>query len=113
MLASRVGEAARVLPSEMLVEFRGNADPDYPARLADRLIGLIDAGTDFSHRPDCVALARMHFDYDVLALRVAAVIREALSRRRGQPRWHHGRPFGSTSASRRTVSDAPPPCDPD
>ena len=86
VLASRVGEAARVLPSEMLVEFRGNADPDYPARLADRLIRLIEAETDFSHRPECVALARTHFDYDLLTLRVAAVIREALARRRGQPR---------------------------
>jgi glycosyltransferase involved in cell wall biosynthesis len=86
VLASRVGEAARVLPSEMLVEFRGNGDPDYPARLADRLIRLIEAETDFSHRPECVALARTHFDYDLLALRVAAVIREALAGHRGQPR---------------------------
>ncbi len=113
VLASRVGEAARVLPPEMLVEFRGNADPDYPARLADRLIRLIDAGTDFSHRPECVALARMHFDYDVLALRVVAVVREALARRRSQPRWHHGRPFGSTFASRGTMRGAPPPRHPD
>ena len=113
VLASRVGEAARVLPSEMLVEFRGNADPDYPARLADRLIRLIDAGTDFPHRPECVALARMHFDYDVLALRVVAVVREALARRRGQPRWHHSRTFGSTFASRGTVRGAPSPRHPD
>jgi glycosyltransferase involved in cell wall biosynthesis len=40
VLASRVGEAARVLPPEMLVEFHGESDPDYPARLADRLIEL-------------------------------------------------------------------------
>lgn len=86
VLASRVGEAARVLPSEMLVEFRGNADPDYPGRLADRVIRLIEAGTDFSQRPECIALARTHFDYDLLAFKVAAVIRQALARRRDQPR---------------------------
>jgi len=86
VLASRVGEAARILPSEMLVEFRGNSDPDYPDRLADRLIRLLDAETDFSHRPECVALARTHFDYNLLALRVAAVIREALAHRRGLPK---------------------------
>jgi glycosyltransferase involved in cell wall biosynthesis len=85
VLASRVGEASRVLPPEMLVEFRGVVDPEYPARLADRLIRLLDAGTDFNHRPDCIALARTHFDYDSLAPRVATVIRDALAGRRGRP----------------------------
>jgi glycosyltransferase involved in cell wall biosynthesis len=86
VLASRVGEAARVLPAEMLVEFRGDADPGYPARLADRVVGLLASGMDFAHRPECVALARSHFDYDRLAPRVAAVIRDALAHRRGRPR---------------------------
>jgi glycosyltransferase involved in cell wall biosynthesis len=86
VLASRVGEAARVLPSEMLVEYRGEVDPDYPARLADRLIQLRAAGTDFAHRSECVALARAHFDYDRLAPRMAAVIRDALGSRRGRSR---------------------------
>src|SRR5205085_6962618 len=58
VLASRVGEAARVLPPDMQVEFRGDADADYPNRLADRLIRLFAVGTDFAHRPECVALAR-------------------------------------------------------
>src|SRR5438045_1728958 len=40
ILASRVGEAARVLPPEMLVEFRGPVDPAYPARLAERVVEL-------------------------------------------------------------------------
>ena len=80
VLASRVGEAARILPPEMLVEFRGSVDPDYPARLAERIVDLLASGTDFTHRPDCVALARDHFDYDLLAPRVAAVLNAALVR---------------------------------
>jgi glycosyltransferase involved in cell wall biosynthesis len=86
VLASRVGEAARVLPPEMLVEYNGGVDFDYPARLADRVVALIGAGTDFVYRPECPALARAHFDYDRLAPRVAAVLREALARRRGRSR---------------------------
>jgi glycosyltransferase involved in cell wall biosynthesis len=86
VLASRVGQAARVLPTEMLVEFRGSLDPDYPASLADRLIQLIEAGTDFSHRPECIALARKHFDYDLLSVRAAAVIRDAIAQRHGRPK---------------------------
>jgi glycosyltransferase involved in cell wall biosynthesis len=84
VLASRVGEAARVLPPEMLVDYNGGVDLGYPARLADRVVELIDAGTDFLHRPECPALARANFDYDRLAPRVAAVLREALAQRRGR-----------------------------
>ena len=40
VLASRVGEAARILPEEMLVPYRGAWDEDYFARLADRIDGL-------------------------------------------------------------------------
>lgn len=80
VLASRVGEAARVLPSEMLVDFAGETDPGYPRKLADRLLELVAAGTDFTHRPEAVALARRHFEYDVLAGRVGAVLDRVLAR---------------------------------
>jgi glycosyltransferase involved in cell wall biosynthesis len=85
VLASRVGEAARVLPPEMLVEFAGESDPAYPERLASRLAGLVAAGTDFSYRPECVALAREHFDYDRLAVRLRAVLLELLMAASGGP----------------------------
>jgi glycosyltransferase involved in cell wall biosynthesis len=74
ILASRVGEAPRVLPADMLVSFAGETDPDYPAKLAARVAELVGNGTDFSFRADCVATARECFDYDRLALRVAAVL---------------------------------------
>jgi glycosyltransferase involved in cell wall biosynthesis len=79
VLASKVGEAARVLPADMLVDFAGTADPGYPARLADRIEDLVERGTDFGHRPECVALARTHFEYDRLAARVASVIEDVLA----------------------------------
>jgi glycosyltransferase involved in cell wall biosynthesis len=75
VLASRVGEAARILPPEMLVEFTGESDPDYPSRLADRIVQLVTQDTDFSFRPECVELARRHFDYDLLAARLGRILR--------------------------------------
>lgn len=82
VLASRVGEAARILPPPMLVKFQGSVDPQYPSRLADRVMELLAQRTDFSHRPECVMLAREHFDYDRLAPRVSKVIFEVLTRKR-------------------------------
>jgi glycosyltransferase involved in cell wall biosynthesis len=45
VLASRVGEAARVLPPEMLVNYEGARDPNYPARAAAHLRRLMQART--------------------------------------------------------------------
>ena len=81
VLATRVGEAARVLPPAMLVEYTGASDPDYPAKLAARVEALVAAGTDFGYRPECVALAREHFAYDRLAARVGRVLNRVLTRR--------------------------------
>jgi glycosyltransferase involved in cell wall biosynthesis len=47
VLASRVGEAARVLPRDMLVDYEGSRDPQYPARAAAHLRGLIQRRTPF------------------------------------------------------------------
>jgi glycosyltransferase involved in cell wall biosynthesis len=82
VLASNVGEAARVLPPEMLVDFAAETDPDYPKKLAERVTRLAAGGTDFTYRPECVALARRHFEYDGLARRVGDVIAGVLSRGR-------------------------------
>jgi hypothetical protein len=78
VLASRVGEAARILPPDMLVDFQGQIDSEYPAKLAQRVESLIAKGTDFTHRPECVELARQHFDYDRLATRVGTVLSRVL-----------------------------------
>ena len=67
ILASRVGEAALLLPEPMLVDFHGAVDADYPARLAQRL-------REVYGRPDLRALAstlpglaRRIASYDVLS----------------------------------------------
>jgi glycosyltransferase involved in cell wall biosynthesis len=81
VLASRVGEAARLLDDEMLVEYDGAADVHYPAKLAQRIRALL-------HDPEIAtrglanrATAIRHFDYAVLGERAAAVIEETLQRR--------------------------------
>lgn len=80
VLASAVGEAARVIPSEMLVEFQGESDPDYPQKLADRIERLLATGESFGPRNDSIALAREYFEYDRLAPKVATVLESALGR---------------------------------
>jgi len=77
ILASRVGEAARILPPEMLVPYDGTVDRAYPARLADRVRRLLARPATLRAGARGVALAREHFDYDVLAPRVEAVIEAA------------------------------------
>ncbi|HEV2903598.1 MAG TPA: hypothetical protein VGW32_01045, partial [Pyrinomonadaceae bacterium] len=41
ILASNVGEAARVLPQEMLVDYEGLKDDSYPAKLATRIEAIL------------------------------------------------------------------------
>ncbi len=82
VLASKVGEAARVLPPEMLVDFDGAADAAYPAKLAARVIELAPRREHWHSAEVSVALARSHFDYGVLAGRVGKVLEDCLVRRR-------------------------------
>jgi glycosyltransferase involved in cell wall biosynthesis len=78
VLASRVGEAARVLPEQMLVDYREGFDPTYPERLTHRIEtilhepGLLDLGKRSRE------IAEKEFDYGVLAPRVASILRSAL-----------------------------------
>lgn len=78
ILASRVGEAARVLPDEMLVDYSEGFDPTYGERLARRiervlrdpqLLGLGQRGR---------SVAETEFDYVVLIPRVARVLQSVL-----------------------------------
>jgi glycosyltransferase involved in cell wall biosynthesis len=78
VLASRVGEAALVLPDDMLVEYDGTFDPHYPHKLAERIRRLLDDRTLLRRGLENVATARCRFDYAVLAERVWQVI-EAVS----------------------------------
>ncbi len=70
VLASEVGEAARVLPPEMLVPYNGTMDTEYPDRLAGRVRSLLEYPDRLKRGADSVAIAQTHFDYDVLAAKV-------------------------------------------
>jgi glycosyltransferase involved in cell wall biosynthesis len=75
VLSSRVGEAARVLPPEMLVDYEGSRDPHYPLRVSLHLRGLIQAQTPFralglENRERLAA----RYDYDTLSLQLASLM---------------------------------------
>jgi Glycosyl transferases group 1 len=73
ILASNVGEAARVLPEEMLVPYDGTIDRAYPVRLANRVRQLMAHPERLARGASGVDLARRHFDYDRLARRLDAL----------------------------------------
>jgi glycosyltransferase involved in cell wall biosynthesis len=77
VLASNVGEASRVLPPEMLVEFVGRADSEYPARLAERIRWLEANRTSLARGEELVDIARREFDYSVLTARLVKLLRES------------------------------------
>jgi glycosyltransferase involved in cell wall biosynthesis len=74
VLATDVGEAALVLPPEMRIEYRGTVDQEYPARLADRLRGLIRHRERLAAGAKNIETARTIFDYDVLSRRFGDVL---------------------------------------
>ena len=78
VLATAVGEAARVLPSEMLIDYNGSQDKDYPLRLSGRVKALMGQPELLRESEKSVAIARAHFDYDQLAFIVGRTIRELL-----------------------------------
>src|SRR5262249_21558419 len=80
VLASKVGEAARVLDEEMLVDYEGQVDPLYPNKLAERIRRLLDDRRLLDRRSRNVDLAREKFDFGVLAKKMEQVIDEVLSR---------------------------------
>jgi glycosyltransferase involved in cell wall biosynthesis len=81
ILASRVGEAARVLPEEMLVDYPGGFDPTYAERLARRIERLVREPHLLRLAEQSRQIAELEFDYNVLVPRVAELLRSVLSRR--------------------------------
>ncbi len=82
ILASRVGEAALLLPEIMLLDFNHEVDRDYPARLADR-IRLLQGQPDLLEaRHALPILARQECSYDFLSTRLKWVVDETLTARK-------------------------------
>ena len=81
VLASQVGEAARVLPPQMLVPYHGTKDSEYPERLITRVRSLL-ANPKCLQQPEVgVRIAQTHFDYNVLAAKLQNTVRELLPAR--------------------------------
>jgi glycosyltransferase involved in cell wall biosynthesis len=78
ILASRVGEAARVLPDEMLVDYREGFDPTYGERLARRIERVVRDPQLLALGKHSRRVAETEFDYGVLVPRVARVLRSVL-----------------------------------
>ena len=78
ILATNVGEAARVLPKEMLIDFDGSADLIYPHKLKARIEEILDDPKILARGKTNIALTNEKFDYSVLAEKMRGVIQNAL-----------------------------------
>ena len=74
ILASRVGEAALLLPDLMLLDYVGEADSGYPERLAERVLTLYHRPELLELRRTLPELARRECNYDVLSANLAGLI---------------------------------------
>jgi glycosyltransferase involved in cell wall biosynthesis len=81
VLASRVGEAAHVLPDEMLLEYQEGFDPDYPGRLAERIEQLVRTPAILRLGGDNRQIAESEFGYNHLLPRLVLLLREVLTHR--------------------------------
>ena len=77
ILASRVGEATLVLPQEMLVDYQGAVDRQYPERLAERVLELLAQPARLQQGQALVEVARREFDYAVLAAILCQVLKNS------------------------------------
>ena len=73
VLASRVGEAGRLLPDEMLVDYEGEFDKNYPRRLAGAIEELAIHKSKLASAEAGPDIARQ-LDYDILAQRLDEVL---------------------------------------
>jgi len=82
ILASRVGEVARVLVPEMLLPYDGiGRDENYPLRMAEKIRALARAPKRLRLRGRGVGIARKYFDYAALAHSLRGVIERTLGER--------------------------------
>lgn len=79
VLASEVGEAAFVLDREMLVQYEGVKDEEYPRRLVERIRTILSCPELLNRSAGNIALAKEHFEYSRLAARVGNLIEKTLA----------------------------------
>lgn len=76
ILASRVGEAALILPELMLLDFCGEVDRGYPRRVAERVRLLCQQRELLEIRRSLPGIAHELCDYDVLSRQLAALVKQ-------------------------------------
>jgi glycosyltransferase involved in cell wall biosynthesis len=74
VLASRVGEAAILLPESMLVDYESTQDQRYPTRLAEKVRAACENPRLLDARKASRPLAVENFDYALLARRLSMVL---------------------------------------
>jgi len=74
VLASKVGEARLVLNDDMLIEYDGLIDENYPHRLAERVAALMRDPARLKMGLKNVEVAKARFEYRVLAEQMADLI---------------------------------------
>jgi hypothetical protein len=77
VLASRVGEAALLLPEIMLLDYQGDVDRSYPERLAMRIRQVLNDPVLFAEREKLPAIAERHCSYAVLRREFTRLILDA------------------------------------
>jgi glycosyltransferase involved in cell wall biosynthesis len=79
ILASDVGEAARVLEPEMLVPYEGVKDESYPQKLSERIVNIMEHPETLKGvAASQVAIAKEHFDYLILSERMRQCLETTL-----------------------------------
>ena len=84
ILASRVGDAALLLPELMLIDFNAEVDREYPKRLAERIRLLYQNRELLEQRRDLSRLALQECSYEKLGARLVWVLEEVLKARPGK-----------------------------
>lgn len=82
ILASNVGEASLILDEEMLVDYEGVKDQQYPRKLAERIANILERPETLKQAAvKHVALAKEHFDYSILSTRMQQCLDKTLTER--------------------------------
>ena len=85
ILASRVGEAALVLPDLMLLDYEGEVDTGYPARLAERIRLLQSQPGLLDLRRSLPGLARELCSYEELSKHWIELVRQLTHQQAARP----------------------------
>ncbi len=78
VLASRVGEAVRVLDECMLVDYEGKVDSDYPRQLAKRIRAILNDPSLLERARQNIDIARARFDYGLLAEKLGWILQDEI-----------------------------------